>query len=72
MRHEASITTLALERHHKLAPEVSFVHNFPGVVELGIARGSLGGLTRVLKTIWAIRDREIGSCISRLASSNYT
>lgn len=54
MGHEASITTLALEVHHKTAPEVSFVHNFPGAVESGIARGSIGGLMRVLKTIWAI------------------
>lgn len=54
MGHEASITTLALESHHKTAPEVSFVHNFPGALESGIARGSIGGLMRVLKTIWAI------------------
>ena len=52
--HEASITTLALEAHHKVAPGVSFVHNFPGAVESGIARGSIGPLMRVLKTIWAI------------------
>ena len=52
--HEASITTLALEAHHKAAPEVSFVHNFPGAVESGIARGSIGGLMRVLKTIYAV------------------
>lgn len=52
--HEASITTLALEAHHKAAPEVSFVHNFPGAVESGIARGSIGGLMRVLKTVYAM------------------
>ena len=51
---EASIITLALEAHHKAAPEVSFVHNFPGAVESGIARGSIGGLMRVLKTIYAV------------------
>ena len=51
--HEASITTLALEAHHTAAPEVSFVHNFPGAVESGIARGSIGPLMRVLKTIYA-------------------
>ena len=54
MGHEASITTLALEAYQKEAPEVSFVHNFPGAVESGIARGSIGGLMRVLKTIFAM------------------
>ncbi|MCJ1402181.1 hypothetical protein MMC11_005401 [Xylographa trunciseda] len=52
--HEVSITTLALETHHKAAPEVSFVHNFPGAVESGIARGSIGVLMRVLKTVYAV------------------
>jgi hypothetical protein len=50
----ASVMTLALEAHHKAAPEVSFVQNFPGAVESGIARGSSGGLIRVLKTIYAV------------------
>ena len=52
--HEASITTLALEAHHKMAPEVSFVHNFPGAVESGIARGSIGPLMRFLKIVFAV------------------
>ena len=52
--HEASVVTLVLEAHRKTAPEVSFVHNFPGAVQSGIARGSIGGLMRVLKTIWAM------------------
>jgi hypothetical protein len=52
--HEASITTLTLEAYHKAAPEVSFVHNFPGAVESGITRGSIGGLMRVLKTVYAV------------------
>ncbi|KAF2151230.1 putative short-chain dehydrogenases/reductase [Myriangium duriaei CBS 260.36] len=38
--HAASITTLTLEGHHKTYPQVSFVHNFPGVVRSGIARGT--------------------------------
>ena len=54
MGQEASIITLDLEAHHKAAPEVSFVHNFPGAVESGIARGSIGPLMRVLKTVWAV------------------
>lgn len=52
--HEASITTLALEAHHRNAPDVSFVHNFPGAVESGIARGQVGWLMRTLKTVWAV------------------
>lgn len=52
--HTSAITTLAMETHHKLAPEVSFIHNFPGAVESGIARGSIGWLMRLLKTIWSI------------------
>ena len=52
--HQASITTLALEAHHRAAPEVSFVHNFPGTVESGIARGSIGWLMRFLKIIESV------------------
>lgn len=52
--HTASITTLALEGHQKTFPEVSYVHNFPGAVESGIARGSIGFLMRFLKTIFAL------------------
>ncbi len=52
--HLASIMTLAQEAHHNEAPEVSFVHNFPGAVESGIARGSIGWLMRTLKTIFAV------------------
>ena len=52
--HSASLMTLVLESLHHDAPEVSFVHNFPGAVESGIARGSIGPLMRTLKTIWAV------------------
>lgn len=52
--HDASITTLMLEAFHSSAPGVSFVHNFPGAVVSGIARGSIGPLMRFLKTIWAV------------------
>lgn len=52
--HTASITTLALEGHQKACPEVSYVHNFPGAVESGIARGSIGWIMRFLKTVFAI------------------
>ena len=38
--HAASITTLLLEAHHQKYPNVSFIHNFPGVVKGGVARGT--------------------------------
>ncbi|EQB46613.1 hypothetical protein CGLO_14332 [Colletotrichum gloeosporioides Cg-14] len=52
--HMASIITLSLEAFQKTAPEVSFVHNFPGAVESGITRGSIGPLMRTLKTIFGV------------------
>ena len=52
--HTASIVTLALDAHHGAAPEVSFVHNFPGAVKSGIARGDIGALMRVLKTVFTV------------------
>ncbi|KAK5693065.1 hypothetical protein LTR97_010541 [Elasticomyces elasticus] len=52
--HMASITTLAMEGHHQAAPEVSFVHNFPGSVKSGIDRGSIGPLMRTLKTVFIL------------------
>lgn len=52
--HTASITSLALEGHQKTCSEVSYVHNFPGAVESGIARGSIGWIMRFLKTVFAI------------------
>lgn len=49
--HAASITTLSLEYHHQDFPQVSFVHNFPGVVKSGIARGTTGALMGVFKGV---------------------
>lgn len=46
--------TLLMEAHHNAAPEVSFIHNFPGAVVSGIARGEIGWLMRTLKTIWGV------------------
>lgn len=53
MGQKASITTLSLEAQHQVAPEVSFIHNFPGAVVSGIARGNIGPFMRFLKTVWA-------------------
>ncbi|KAI4717463.1 hypothetical protein E4T48_06340 [Aureobasidium sp. EXF-10727] len=49
--HAASITTLSLESHHKDNPNVSFVHNFPGVVKSGITRGTSGPVFTALKAV---------------------
>jgi hypothetical protein len=54
MGHNASIVTLALEGHHKAAPEVSYVHNFPGSVKSGIDRGDIGLFMRTMKTIFKL------------------
>jgi len=48
--HAASITTLTLEHHAATAPEVAFLHDFPGPVKGGILRGTKGfgfGLVKV-------------------------
>ncbi|KAK3082413.1 hypothetical protein LTR53_020395, partial [Teratosphaeriaceae sp. CCFEE 6253] len=52
--HVATVTSLALEAHHQAAPEVTFVHTFPGSVKSGIDRGSIGPLMRTLKTIFIV------------------
>ena len=49
--HAASITTLSLESHHKENPDVSFVHNFPGVVKSGITRGTSGPVLTALRAL---------------------
>jgi hypothetical protein len=60
MGHTASITTLALQGHHQTAPEVSFVHNFPGSVASGIDRGDIGAFMRVAKTIFKLLAPLVG------------
>lgn len=50
----ASVTTLALEAHHKLASEVSFIHDFPRVVKSGITRGTTGTLMGIFKAFFKI------------------
>jgi len=52
--HAASITTLSLEGHHKDNPNVSFVHNFPGVIKSGITRGTAGALLTAAKAIFRL------------------
>jgi hypothetical protein len=52
--HLASIATLGLEAMAKMAPEVSFIHAFPGPVKSGIERGSISLLLGVIKVSVAL------------------
>lgn len=52
--HASTLVTLSLETLAKRAPDVSFIHNFPGFVKSGIARGTKGpimGAVRVLSVV---------------------
>jgi hypothetical protein len=52
--HASSLVTLSLEALAKKAPDVAFIHDFPGPVKSGIARGTKGGLMFVMKAASAI------------------
>lgn len=49
--HATSLITLSLEAIQKKAPEVSFVHDFPGPVKSGIARGTKGAAFTLMKAV---------------------
>lgn len=51
--HNASLTTLSLEKFSKDYPEVSFIHAFPGMVNTGIWRGTSGILASMMKGLLA-------------------
>lgn len=61
--HTASIVTIALEAHHDAAPEVSFVHIFPGAVKSGIAGGEIGALVHI--PLVEAGDRHVFLCSAR-------
>ncbi|KAI4224132.1 MAG: hypothetical protein L6R36_004888 [Xanthoria steineri] len=74
--HVSSMTTLSLEALAKEAPEVSFIHNFPGVVKTNLARGGEGLAVFVLKQAFkvlnpllAMSNRECGERQTFLATS---
>ncbi|KAK4542453.1 hypothetical protein LTR36_006705 [Oleoguttula mirabilis] len=52
-RHITSMVTLSLEHLSKQAPDVSFVHDFPGAVRSNLAKGNTA-LHIVLRTVLAI------------------
>jgi hypothetical protein len=52
--HFASAITLSLEAIAKKAPDVSFIHDFPGPVRSGIARGSNVAAMFLVKVIFKV------------------
>ena len=52
--HSSSMVTLALEALAGKAPDVSFVHDCPGVVKSGIARGTTGAMWTAMKVVLAV------------------
>lgn len=51
--HLTSAVTIALEGFARQAPEVSFVHNYPGVVDTNLIRAESGWCMQVVK--WCMR-----------------
>ncbi|RDL31847.1 Uncharacterized protein BP5553_09249 [Venustampulla echinocandica] len=52
--HAASQITLSLEALAKKAPDVSFVHGFPGPVKSGIGRGTTGLAMALMKGVFLV------------------
>lgn len=52
--HLASLVTLSLEALAKKAPEVTFIHNFPGAVKTDLAKDAKGITMSVLKAVFMI------------------
>ncbi|KAK4995203.1 hypothetical protein LTR66_004927 [Elasticomyces elasticus] len=52
--HGSSLVTLSLEALAQKAPDVAFIHNFPGVVRGGTARGTTGAAMFVFKAVFAV------------------
>lgn len=52
--HGAGMMTLALAQLARRAPDVSFVHNFPGFVNTGLIRGDEGFVFQVFKYVFKV------------------
>lgn len=50
----ASLVTLSLEALAKKAQEVTFIHDFPGVVKTDLAKDATGVLMSVLKAVFMV------------------
>lgn len=74
--HVSSMTTLSLEALAKQAPEVSFIHDFPGLVKTNLARGGEGPaiymfkqMFKVINPLLAMSNRECGERQTFFATS---
>ncbi|KAI1413388.1 hydrogenase/reductase-like protein [Hypoxylon sp. FL1857] len=52
--HFTSMLTLALEEIAREAPEISFVHDYPGFVETGIGRDTTGFIMAAMKIVFKL------------------
>jgi hypothetical protein len=52
--HASSLVTLSLEALAKKAPDVSFIHDFPGPVKSNLARGGQGAAIFILKAVFKV------------------
>lgn len=52
--HASSLVTLSLEALAEKAPDVSFIHSFPGPVRSGIARGTEGAIMFIVKAVFKV------------------
>jgi hypothetical protein len=52
--HAASLVTMSHEALAKRAPDVSFVHDFPGPVKSGIGRGATGAVMFIMKAVFTV------------------
>jgi hypothetical protein len=52
--HVSSLVTLSLKAIAKKVPDVSFIHDFPGVIKTGLVRGAKGVRIFVLRAIFQI------------------
>jgi hypothetical protein len=54
--HLTSVMTMSLEILAKKAPEVSFIHNFPGSVKTNLIRGGEGAAVATMNVLFKIFD----------------
>jgi NAD(P)-dependent dehydrogenase (short-subunit alcohol dehydrogenase family) len=52
--HICSLITLSLEAIAKKAPNVSFIHDYPGPVDTGIGRGMTGMVMTIMKALFKV------------------
>jgi hypothetical protein len=52
--HVSSLITLSLEALAKKAPDVAFIHNFPGAVKTNLSRGAKGAAIFILKAVFMV------------------